>query len=109
VRTFSLVCHVSHGAGALGIMINGLGYYAWVHALNKLIPQKDLDLDHRRLHALVLCIFECGCEGGGCECGCGWCHFEVCHVESVPCLVCDMSNVCHVECVPCCVCDMLCV
>lgn len=29
--------------GALGIFINGLGYYAWLHALNKTIPQKEVE------------------------------------------------------------------
>ena len=42
--------------GALGIFINGLGYWAWVHALNKVIPQREVDDNGNTLQAFGLLI-----------------------------------------------------
>jgi len=37
-----------------GIFINGLGYCAWVHALNIVIPQKDVE--RYSMHACGLLV-----------------------------------------------------
>ena len=42
--------------GVLGVFINGFGYWAWVHALNILIPQKEIDDNADDLQAFGLLI-----------------------------------------------------
>jgi hypothetical protein len=57
-RLLALLLHLNHlravRSGMLGIFINGFGYYAWVHALNIIIPQRDVD--RYTLHAFGLLI-----------------------------------------------------
>lgn len=42
--------------GALGIFINGFGYWAWLRALNKVIPQQEVDDNDSNLKAFGLLI-----------------------------------------------------
>jgi hypothetical protein len=42
--------------GVLGVFMNGFGYWAWVHALNILIPQQEVDSNVDDLQAFGLLI-----------------------------------------------------